>query len=241
MTNLEGRILRRSRAIAPPRGVRTDLEVIAALATRLGRPATDFPVDPDAVLAELREASRGGRADYSGAEPRRLERGEALHWPVPANSAGTPRMFLAGFAHPDGKARFTAVDHADAAELPDQEYPLFGTTGRVLQHYQSGAQTRRVPELAAAQPEPFVEINPDTARHTGVADGGMARVLSRRGAVIARVRCVPSLRPDTVFVPFHFPGDGTANALTNPALDPVSRMPEFKVCAVRLEPAGGGA
>ena len=156
-----------------------------------------------------------------------------------AGSAGTPRLFQERFAHPDGRARFLAVDHRDAAELPDAEYPLFATTGRVLQHYQSGAQTRRVPELHRAQPEAFVEVHPDTARRAGLSDGGQAAVISRRGAVAARVRCVASMRADTVFLPFHFPGDGAANALTNPALDPVSRMPEFKVCAVRLEPASG--
>jgi assimilatory nitrate reductase catalytic subunit len=175
-----------------------------------------------------------------------------LYWPAPRDdpagaaprgraAPGTPRLFLERFAHPDGRARFVPVSYRDAAETPDAEYPLIGTTGRVLQHYQSGAQTRRVPELSAAQPEAFVEVHPDTARQAGLPDGGQARVCSRRGEVIARVRCVPTMRLDTVFLPFHFPGDGAANALTSQALDPVSRMPEFKVCAVRLEPAGGTA
>src|SRR5262249_3551324 len=143
----------------------------------------------------------------------------------------------------DGRARFVPVDHRDAAEPPDDEYPLVGTTGRILQHYQTGSQTRRVAELADGAPEPFVEGHPDTAARAGLADGKLARVRSRRGTVTVRVRCVPSLRYDTVFLPFHFAGEGTANLLTNPALDPVSRMPEFKACAVRLEPvtspAGG--
>ena len=237
MTSLEGRILRRRQAIPPPAGVRTDLEVIQALAVRLGRQAREFPDDPDAVLAELREASAGGRADYSGVTPERLAAEEPLYWPVPQGSAGTPRLFTDRFAHPDGKARFVPVGHRDAAELPDAEYPLFGTTGRILQHYQSGAQTRRVPELSAAAPEAFVEVHPDTARHAGLAEGTLARIRSRRGSVLAKVRFVPALRTDTVFLPFHFPGDGAANALTNPALDPLSGMPEFKVCAVRLDPA----
>jgi assimilatory nitrate reductase catalytic subunit len=111
---------------------------------------------------------------------------------------------------------------------------LQATTGRVLAHYQSGAQTRLVPELVAAVPDVFVEVHPDTARRAGLADGDLAAVASRRGEVRARVRCVPSLRPDLVFLPFHFPGAGRANLVTNPALDPTSRMPEFKVCAVRL-------
>jgi assimilatory nitrate reductase catalytic subunit len=104
----------------------------------------------------------------------------------------------------------------------------------VLQHYQSGAQTRLVPELMAAVPEVYVEVHPDTAARAGLAEGDLAEVTSRRGTVRARVRCVASMRVDLVFLPFHFPGAGRANLLTNPVLDPVSRMPEFKVCAVRL-------
>jgi len=240
-TSLEGRILRRRRAVSPPDGVRTDLEVLHGLAVRLGRAGKEFPADPDQVLAELREASRGGIADYSGLDASLIDREVPLYWPIPQPGRGTPRLFLQRFAHPDGRARFIPVSYRDAAELPDAEYPLLGTTGRVLQHYQSGAQTRRVPELSAAQPEAFVEVHPDTARRAGLADGGRARVRSRRGEVLARVRCVPTMRLDTVFLPFHFPGDGAANALTSQALDPVSRMPEFKVSAVRLEPAGDTA
>ncbi|MBQ0868731.1 molybdopterin oxidoreductase family protein [Streptomyces smyrnaeus] len=243
MTNLEGRVLRRRPARTPPPGVRTDLDVLHGLALRLGRSAHEFPADAGAVFDELRRASAGGTADYAGAAPEHLDAGEAVYWPVPegadgeAGTRGTPRLFLDRFAHPDGRARFLPVEHREAAELPDTEYPLYATTGRQLQHYQSGAQTRRVPELLAAAPEPYVEVHPDTARRAGLDDGDTARIVSRRGATLARTRCVPSLRPDTVFLPFHFPGDGAANALTNPALDPVSRMPEFKLSAVRLERA----
>jgi assimilatory nitrate reductase catalytic subunit len=146
-------------------------------------------------------------------------------------------MFTERFAHADGRARLVPVEHADPAELPDAQYPLRATTGRVLVHYQSGAQTRRVAELAGIVPEAFVEVHPDTAERARLADGHWARVVSRRGTAVARVRCVATLRPDTVFLPFHFGGEQTANRLTNPALDPTSRMPEFKVCAVRLERA----
>ena len=239
MTNLEGRVLRRRRALPPPDGVRTDLEVISGLAAELG--AAGFPADPRAVFDELRAASAGGPADYSGISYDRLDAGEALHWPCPARPPGepahpgSPRLFTERFAHADGRARFVAVDHTDAAELPDAEHPLRATTGRVLVHYQSGAQTRRVPELAGIAPESFVEVHPDTAARAGLADGEWARVVSRRGTAMARLRCVPTLRPDTVFLPFHFGAGQAANLLTNPALDPISRMPEFKVCAVRLE------
>jgi assimilatory nitrate reductase catalytic subunit len=143
-------------------------------------------------------------------------------------------VFLDAFAHQDGRARFAPVDHSGPAEPPDAEFPLYATTGRVVAHYQSGAQTRRIGELTAAAGEMFVEVHPDTAHRAGLADGAPAIVESRRGRTRARVRYVPSARPDVVFLPFHFPGAERANLITNPALDPTSRMPEFKVCAVRL-------
>ncbi|ROP38349.1 assimilatory nitrate reductase catalytic subunit [Saccharothrix texasensis] len=233
MTNLEGRVLLRQVAVAPPEGVRSDLDVLRGLATRLGQPPERFPTEPEVVFEELRLASKGGVADYSGVTYERLRRGEALHWPVVRDS--TPRNFLDRFAHADGLARFVPVEHRGPAEVPDADYPLQATTGRVLQHYQSGAQTRLVPELNKAEPEAYVEVHPDTATRAGLDHGGMAAVVSRRGRTVARVRCVPSMRIDVVFLPFHYAGEGRANLLTNPVLDPTSRMPEFKVCAVRLE------
>ncbi|KZB82625.1 nitrite reductase [Amycolatopsis regifaucium] len=242
MTNLEGRILLRRKAIDPPSGARTDLYVLSELAKRLGQPDGRFPADAEAVFTELRQASKGGVADYSGITYDRLRDGEALYWPVPAEThPGTPRMFLDAFAHPDGRARFVPVDHVGPAEVPDADFPLQATTGRVLQHYQSGAQTRLVKELNDVVAEAFVEVHPDTAARAGLAEGDLAVVRSRRGETRARIRCVASLRPDMVFLPFHFPGEGRANLLTNPALDPTSRMPEFKVCAVALAPAEAAA
>ncbi|MFC5723601.1 molybdopterin oxidoreductase family protein [Streptomyces gamaensis] len=240
MTNLEGRVLRRRRALAPPPGVRDDLQVLHELAVRLGQPAERFPADPRTVFEELRRASRGGRADYSGIRYERLDAGEELHWPCPDGAhPGTPRLFLDRFAHPDGRARFAAVEHRPSAETPGGAYPLYATTGRLLAHYQSGAQTRRVAELAAAEPEMCVEMHPGTAARAGLTEGARARVTSARGSVHARVRLSEGIRADTVFLPFHFPGDGRANLLTGDALDPRSRMPEFKVCAVRVEPCDG--
>ena len=242
LTNLEGRILLRRKALAAPGEVRSDLDVIAGLATRLGQPADRFPTKAETVFEELRIASKGGIADYSGVTYDRLRDGEALHWPVPAEDhPGTPRMFLDAFAHPDGRARFVAVEHTGPAEAPCTEFPLQATTGRVLQHYQSGAQTRLIGELSEVVPEVFVEVHPDTAKRSGLADGDRALVRSRRGETVAKVRYVPGLRPDLVFLPFHFPGEQRANLLTNPALDPVSRMPEFKVCAVSLTAVEGAA
>ncbi|WP_020662419.1 molybdopterin oxidoreductase family protein [Amycolatopsis benzoatilytica] len=238
LTNLEGRVLLRRKAVEPPAGVRSDLALLQELAIRVGQPAERFPVVAEEVFDELRTASEGGTADYSGVSYARLRGGEALHWPVPAvKHSGTPRMFLDRFAHPDGRARFAEVEHSGPAERPSDDFPLQATTGRVLPHYQSGAQTRRIAELTAVVPEMFVEVHPDTAARAGLAEGDRAVVRSRRGETVALVRCVPSMRVDLVFLPFHFPGAGRANLVTNPALDPVSRMPEFKVSAVSLERA----
>ncbi|MFD7228204.1 molybdopterin oxidoreductase family protein [Streptomyces sp. NPDC059881] len=242
-TNLEGRVLLRRRAITPPEGIRSDLEVLHGLAGLLGH-EKGFPTDPEEVFGELRRASSGGPADYAGISYRRLEEEQGVFWPCPeaaepAGDAhpGTSRLFLDGFATPDGRARFVPVVHREAGEETDAEYPVVLTTGRVVAQYQSGAQTRRVAELNAAAPGPFVEMHPRLAARVGVADGEPVAVVSRRGRAVAPARVTETIRPDTVFMPFHWPGEGRANTLTNPALDPVSRMPEFKVCAVRLERA----
>jgi assimilatory nitrate reductase catalytic subunit len=144
-------------------------------------------------------------------------------------------MFLERFATPDGLALFHPVEYRAAAEEPDGSYPLYLTTGRVMQHYQSGTQTRRVSRLNDAVPEAFVEIHPAMAASHGIASGDPVRLSTRRGWATAKAQLTTEIRMDTVFVPFHFAGNGRANLLTNPELDPVSRMPEFKVCAVRIE------
>ncbi|GGQ31684.1 assimilatory nitrate reductase catalytic subunit [Actinomadura coerulea] len=236
MTNLEGRVLRRRRAVRPPDGVRTDLEILAALAERLDAPG-EWSTDPRAVFGELRRASAGGAADYSGITYERIEAEGGVFWPCPSpDHPGTPRPYLDRFPTPDGRARFVPVEHSGAAEDVDADYPVYLTTGRVLAQYQSGAQTRRVRALAEAAPGPFVELHPDLAGRLGIEDGAGVRVESRRGAATVTARLTGAIRDDTVFIPFHWAGEGRANLLTNPALDPVSRMPEFKVCAVRLRP-----
>ncbi|MZG14281.1 molybdopterin-dependent oxidoreductase [Streptomyces sp. SID5914] len=260
-TSLEGRVLLRRRALTPPDGVRGDLEVLHGLAGRLGV-EKGFPTDPEEVFEELRRASAGGPADYSGIDYRRLAQENGVFWPCPAPPApdgtgatdsatdsgvgtgtgtgtaphpGTPRLFLDRFATDDGRARFVPVAHRPSAEEPDDEYPVLLTTGRVVSQYQSGAQTRRVAELNAAAPGPFVELHPRLAARLGAAEGDPLAVVSRRGRAVAPARITTGIRPDTVFMPFHWPGEGRANTLTNPALDPTSRMPEFKLCAVRVE------
>lgn len=238
-TSLEGRVLLRQQAVTAPDGVRSDLEVLHGLAALLGH-GKGFPTDPEEVFDELRRASAGGPADYAGITYGRIAAENGVFWPCPDEQhAGTPRLFLDRFATDDGRARFVPVTHRPAAEETDREYPVVLTTGRVVAQYQSGAQTRRVDELNAAAPGPFVELHPRLAERIGVAEGDPVAVTSRRGRTVAPARITGAIRQDTVFMPFHWAGEGRANTLTNPALDPVSRMPEFKVCAVRVEAAAG--
>nr|WP_189182374.1 molybdopterin oxidoreductase family protein [Microbispora rosea] len=235
MTNLEGRVLLRRQAAAPPPGARSDLEILRGLAERLGC-GEKFSADPRTVFDELRRASAGGLADYSGITYERIAAETGVFWPCPDNGGdphpGTPRPFLDRFATPDGRARMVPVDHRLPAEDVDEEFPLYLTSGRVLAHYQSGAQTRRIRPLTQASSEVFVELHPHLAERLGVSSGDRVRVRSRRGAAEAVARVTASIRPDTVFMPFHWEG---VNLLTNPALDPMSRMPEFKVCAAAVE------
>ncbi len=237
MTNLEGRVLLRRHAKPPPPGVWTDLQVIAGLAERLGAGA-HFSGNAATTGAEFRRATSGGPADYAGATWDRVQAEAGLFWPCPDTAhPGTPRLFAERFAHPDGLARFHAVEHVGPAEPPCAEFPLILTTGRVMGQYQTGTQTRRVAELAAAEPAAFAEIHPDTARQHGVQAGDVVRLTTRRGSARMAARLTRDIRRDTVFVPFHWGGEGSANRLTIAALDPVSRIPEYKACAVRLDRA----
>ena len=229
MTNLEGRVILRQQATAPPDGVRSDLDVLAGLATRLDSPVP-FSTDPEEIFAELGRASAGGKADYAGIDYARIRDEHGVFWPCPTpDHPGTPRLFADSFATPDGRARCVAVSPTGPAEVPCDEYPLHLTTGRVLAQYQSGAQTRRIRDL----PDDgiFVELHPLLADRIGAHDGEQVVVTTRRGELKAPARVVTTIRPDTVFVPFHWVG---ANRLTNDALDPSSRMPEFKVCAAAV-------
>ncbi|SDU89245.1 assimilatory nitrate reductase catalytic subunit [Microlunatus sagamiharensis] len=243
MTNLEGRVIRRRRALPPPDGVHDDLWVLKALADRLGRGAW-FSADPAAVFDELRRASEGGLADYSGITYARVEAEQGVFWPCPQAPAGepdhpgTPRLFTERFATPDGRARFARVEHREPAERPDAAYPYVLTTGRLMAQYQSGTQTRRVPATSQSSVAPEVQLHPDLARRLEIGTADVVRLSTRRGAAHFRARVTDEIRADTVFVPFHWGGASAANALTNPALDPSSRMPAFKVCAVAVERIG---
>jgi assimilatory nitrate reductase catalytic subunit len=231
-TNLEGRVLLRRKALDPPSGVRSDLEVFHGLAARLGVP-TGFSTDPVEVMEELGRASAGGVADYAGISHARLAAGEQLHWPCPSpDHPGTPRLFLDRFPTPDGRARFVAVDQPEEREPVSEAFPLRLTTGRVAMQYQSGAQTRRI---AALPGDAYVELHEDTAARLGIADGERVKVSTLRGEAWLAAKVTDAIRPDTVFVPFHWAGKRRANSLTGDWLDPISRMPQFKACAARVE------
>ncbi|GAB3563606.1 molybdopterin oxidoreductase family protein [Arthrobacter alkaliphilus] len=240
LTNLEGRVLRRRKALTPPPGVRSELWLMSRLAESLEAPST-FSDDPEAVFEELRRASAGGLADYSGIDYDMLDRGEAAYWPYLAGSSGTPRLFLDAFAHPDGRAVMVPVvpqkRSTRSAVVGSEREPLTLVTGRLLEHYQSGAQTRRVAELAAARPEALLQMHPATAVAENISAGDFVRVSNERGEVLCRVELSNSIRTDTVFLPFHFPGPGSANLLTEAVTDPVSGMPEFKSSRVRVRKA----
>lgn len=236
MTNLEGRVILRRAAITPPEQVRSDLDVMTDVAKRLG--AHGFSADSEEVFTELTRASAGGKADYRGITYQRITAENGVFWPCPSSlDSGTPRLFVEDFPTPDRRAQFHPVDQRGAGEPPDDEFPYYLTTGRVLRHYQSGTQTRRVARLAEAEPEPVAEIHPTLAQRLGVHGGDKILLRTRRGQVVMTARTVSGIRPDTVFAPFHWGDSGNINRLTNPALDPQSRMPSFKVCAVSVSRA----
>lgn len=234
MTNLEGRVLHRRRALAAPVGVRDDLQIIKGLADRLDR-GRYFSSDPRVVFDELRRASAGGAADYSGISIERIDDEQGVFWPCPATDhPGTPRLFGEQFETPDGRANFVAVRYNEVAERPDDDYPYVLTTGRTMRQYQSGNQTRRVRALNLADPVPHAELHPDLARRHGIDASDLVELRTPRGCSRFRAVLTDTVRVDTIFVPFHWGGRHSANALTDPTVDPLSKMPAFKACAVSV-------
>jgi assimilatory nitrate reductase catalytic subunit len=243
-TNVEGRVIHHRQVVKPPADAREDWRIICDLAHRLGA-GDKFPyASTREIFEELRLASKGGVADYAGITWDRIDREMGVFWPCPSSDhPGTPRLYEGGrFGHPDGKAHFQPVEWRPAAEEPDADYPILLTTGRLVSHYLSGTQTRRIGGLVDQDPQPRCEIHPRLADKLGIADGDAVRVESRRGALVVRAQVVKTIRPDTVFVAYHWPLDRSANNCTVRAIDPISKIPEFKICAVRVskvtEPAG---
>jgi assimilatory nitrate reductase catalytic subunit len=241
-TSAEGRVIKINQAVEPPGNARKDWHILLDLAERLGR-GQYFQYDTtEDIFEELRVASKGGKADYYGITWKRIEEEQGVFWPCPEEGhPGTPRLYEGGrFYFPDGRARFNPVSYREPAEVVDDEYPVWLTTGRVVSQYLSGTQTRRIGPLVDQYPEPLCELHPRLADELGVENGDVVRVTSRRASMELPAKVVTTIRPDTVFIPYHWGGDKAANQLTNRALDPISKIPEYKVSAVRVERVGPG-
>jgi assimilatory nitrate reductase catalytic subunit len=260
VTQVEGRVIKINRAVSCPGEARQDWVIIQDLARALGRPKGFTFEGPRAIFEELRAASKGGVADYSGITYEKIDRQMGVFWPCYATDPrtgeatpdhpGTPRLFERGsynpvakgagpFYFPDGKARFNVAEYRPAVDDASPEFPLFLTTGRVVSQFLSGTQTRRIGPLVKQYAEPRIELHPRLAAKLGVADGEWATCETRRGAITLRAMVVSTIRPDTIFIPYHWPGDKSPNRLTVAAQDPISKIPQYKVCGCRLRKAEG--
>jgi len=211
-----------------PGDAREDWEIICDLAGRMGYPMVYE--DAKAIMEEIALVT----PSYGGISYARLE-DDGLHWPCPgADHPGTPCLHVGQFSR--GKGLFHPIDYIPPAETTDEEYPLYLTTGRVLYQYHTGTMTMKSQGLNELAPECFVEISGQDADLYGINDGELLRVYSRRGDIEARARISGKAVKGTLFIPFHYAG-AAANVLTNAALDPVAKIPEYKVCAVRLSKA----
>ncbi|HEU4727230.1 MAG TPA: molybdopterin oxidoreductase family protein [Kofleriaceae bacterium] len=258
VTQVEGRVIKINQAVECPGEARQDWRIIQDIARAIGRPHGMQFASPRAIFEELRIASKGGVADYSGITYEKIEAQMGVFWPCystdPATGAatpdhpGTPRLFEPGsynpvakgagrFYFPDGKARFNVAEYRPAVDDASPEYPIFLTTGRVVSQFLSGTQTRRIGPLVKQYPEPRLELHPRMADKLAIADGDWVTCETRRGAITVRAQVTTTIRPDTVFIPYHWAGDKSANRLTVAAQDPISKIPQYKVCGCRVRRA----
>ncbi len=247
VTQIEGRVIKINKAVDCPGETREDWRIIQDIAAGVGRPQGFTFTSPREIFDELRVASKGYIADYSGITYEKIERQYGVCWPCPSDDhPGTPRLFEPGswnpiakgagpFYFPDGRARFNVTTYTPPTEDVDDEYPVILTTGRVVSQFLSGTQTRRIGPLVEQYPEPRLEMHPRLAEKYGFRDGEPVIVESRRDSITLRAQIVKTIRPDTVFVPYHWAGKQSINRLTISAQDPISKIPEYKACAVRLK------
>lgn len=259
VTQTEGRVIKINKAVDAPGEAREDWKIIQDIAAALGKPYGLQFNNVREMFEELRIASKGGIADYSGITWEKIEQRYGMCWPCYSEDEhgnplddpkDMPRLFEPGswnsvargkgpFFFPDGKARFNVSVYTDPTEVTDEQYPLIFTSGRVVSQFLSGTQTRRIGPLVEQYPEPRIEMHPQLAEKLGIADGDWATAESRRGSVTLRAMVLRTIRPDTIFVPYHWAGRKSANQLTISAQDPISKIPEFKVCACRVKKADG--
>jgi len=226
-TNTERRVQRIRRAVDPPGDARADWWITSEIARRMGLKGFDFRSASE-IMDELASLTPA----YGGISYERLEEG-GLQWPCPTpDHPGTPTLHVGIFTR--GRGHFVPLEYRESAELPDEEYPLLLTTGRSLYHFHTGTMSRRVGGLNDLLSENLVDINPADAEKLGIAHGDMVRVTSRRGSITARANVTGVSAEGVVYMNFHF-AESPANILTNPVYDPVAKIPEYKVCAVRIE------
>jgi len=249
VTQTEGRVIKINKVVDPPGDARQDWRIIQDIARALGRQDGMSFESPREIFEELRRATKGSVIDYSGISYEKIERQYGVFWPCRSEEdPGTPRLFEPGSWNPvaegkgpfyfaDGKARFNISTYSPPTEEVDADYPYILTTGRVVSQFLSGTQTRRIGPLLDHYPEPKIEIHPLLAERLGIEDGQWTRAWSRRGECVLRASVLRTIRPDTVFIPYHWAGKKSANQLTISAQDPISKIPEYKVCAVNIEPA----
>lgn len=239
MTNVEGRVTLREASYPCPGEVKHDWQIICEIARVLGKEEYFSFSSAEEIFTELRRASHGGLADYFGISYERLRNEGGILWPCPAiDHKGTTRVFETSFAHSDGKAAMVVVPNIPEVpkEQVSEEFPLYLTTGRVMSHYLTGVQTRKSPALAARNVESFMEIHPATALKYQIQDQSLVRIDSRRGSVVVRSKWSETIRPDTIFVPFHWADSQNINLLVSKKLDPACKMPGFKVSVVKVSP-----
>ena len=225
-TNTERKVKRVRKAIEPIGSSRQDWEILCDLSTRMGYPM--HYNDPSKILEEVAQVT----PSYGGIYYDRIET-EGLHWPCPNRAhPGTPYLHKDRFSR--GLGLFHAIEYLPPEELPDKEYPYLLTTGRIYVHYHTGTMTRRSPSLNKEVEEGFAEINPRKAKELGIIQGERIKVFSRRGEIEIKADLSERMERNTIFIPFHFV-ESAANMLTNPAFDPIAKIPEFKVCAVKIE------
>ncbi len=228
-SNTERRVQRVRKAIEAPGKAKADWVILSDLLNRLGIEAKYS--SPSEIMAEIASLT----PSYAGITYERLDQLGSLQWPCPTTDhPGTTYLHKASIAR--GKGLFKAIEYKPSNELPDAEYPFLLTTGRVLYHYHTRTMTGKVAGLNKLSPESFIEINPITARNLGIKDGQKVNVSSRRGEICTTAKVTRTIKENVVFMPFHF-SEGAANVLTNPALDPISKIPEYKVCAVAIAPS----
>lgn len=236
-TNTERRVNLIRNAVEPYGDSKPDLEIFNEMAKRFeqGR-KINFPESPEDVFDELRQLSKGRMLDYSGMTYDKIEKNRGLQWPCNTESApvGSQRLYDDGvFQYADGKAKLLALPFVDNNERPDEQYPFWLNSGRVVEHFHTRTRTGKVGNANKFSPTPYMELNPRAAEKLGVQHGSYAKVISRRGYAIAMVQCTERIAPDSVFIPFHF--HECVNRVALGLLDPYSRQPAYKQCAVKIE------